>query len=226
MASRLIMKYLIALIPLVASCCTSTHPTLPPSTPRKVVLVHGFLDSGISFTPLAVSLRKQGFDCYIPRLKPCDGRGGLEPLAKRLKTDIDAHFGPNTPIQIVGFSMGGLVSRYYLQDLDGAKRCTTLITVATPHHGTQTAWLYPSKGCQQMRPNSSFLAQLQKSENSLKPINLVAFRTNLDLVVLPHDSAIWNAAHNFEYSAPLHQFLLYHPKVIQKIHSELSTPRS
>ncbi|MEX1049058.1 MAG: hypothetical protein WED15_06000, partial [Akkermansiaceae bacterium] len=48
-----------------------------------------------------------------------------------LKADIDAQFGTSEPISIVAFSMGGLVSRHYLQQLGGAARCDKLITISS-----------------------------------------------------------------------------------------------
>ena len=88
----------------------------------KVVLVHGFLDTGWVFRRMKLRLECQGAVCLVPRLRPNDGRGGLEALASNLKRDVDAAFGPSAKIRIVAFSMGGLVSRHYLQVLGGAGR--------------------------------------------------------------------------------------------------------
>jgi triacylglycerol lipase len=130
----------------------------------KVVLVHGFLDTGWVFRRMKLRLERQGAVCLVPRLRPNDGRGGLEALALNLKRDIDDAFGPSAKIRIVAFSMGGLVARHYLQILGGAVRCEKLFTISSPHQGTQSAWLYPGKGARDMRPGSDFLHQLQSTE--------------------------------------------------------------
>jgi triacylglycerol lipase len=115
----------------------------------RVVLVHGFLENGATFRTLKKRLEQQNIQCFVPKMRPSDGRGGLEGLAKRLKQDIEAAYGTEQPISIIAFSMGGLVSRYYLQNLDGAARCNKLFTISSPHQGTGAAWCYPTKGAEQ-----------------------------------------------------------------------------
>lgn len=214
------MKRLICFTTLLASCCPTVQP--PTAHVRKVVLVHGFLETGTSFNPLKRRLERRGIQCIVPKLRPCDGRGGLEPIAEALKQEIDQSFGPNEPIDIVAFSMGGLVSRYYLQELGGASRCRSLTTLASPHHGTQTAWLYPSKGAIQMRPGSEFLSTLDQSEAALGKMPVVSYRSRLDLVILPSASSIWERAENIEHPSLLHPFLLTSPTVMRDIERRLT----
>jgi triacylglycerol lipase len=123
---------------LAGTSCTVNPPAAPPRV-KRVVLVHGFLETGSAFKTLKKRLEKRGFECYVPRLKPSDGRGGLENVAARLKQDIDTKFGPKEPINVVAFSMGGIVSREYLQHLGGAARCENFVTISSPHHGTKAA---------------------------------------------------------------------------------------
>ncbi len=202
-----------------ATSCASP-PAVSPRV-QRVVLVHGFLETGSNFKTLQRRLEKRGFMCYAPRLKNSDGRGGLEGLAIRLKQDIDARFGPSQPISIVGFSMGGLVSREYLQHLGGADRCENFITVSSPHHGTQAAWLYPTLGAEQMRPGSSFLTGLRATQDRLGKIPVTSYRTPLDLVILPPTSSVWERAENLEFPVILHPLMLSSDRVLTDIESRL-----
>jgi triacylglycerol lipase len=115
----------------------------------RVVLVHGFLETGSAFRGMKKHLRGLGYECFVPRLRPCDARDGLEKLSQRLKQEIDTEFGPEQKFSIIAFSMGGLVSRHYLQELGGAGRCERLFTISSPHHGTHAAWCYPGEGARQ-----------------------------------------------------------------------------
>ena len=196
---------------------TTTAPAPAGAAVRKVVLVHGFLDRGSVFRLLRRHLEAQGVHCLVPELNPSDGRGGLESLARQLKADIDAQYGPDEPISIVAFSMGGLVSRHYLQSLGGAARCERLFTVASPHHGTWAAWLYPSQGAGEMRPGSGFLTDLGKTENRLGGMDVVSYRTPLDLIILPSTSSVWDRAENIAHPALLHPLMLHSPAVIEDI---------
>lgn len=205
----------------VAAHSALAAPTQPPAAPQRVVLVHGFMETGTSFNVLRKRLEKRGVECFIPRLQPGDGRGGLENIAARLKLDIDARFGTREPISIVAFSMGGLVSRYYLQNLGGAARCENLITIASPHNGTEVARLYPSRGAEQMRPNSQFLADLHATQIKLGKMPVVSYRTPLDLVILPAASSVWDRAENLSIPVLLHPLMLSSHCVLTDIERRL-----
>ena len=97
----------------------------------RVALVHGILDTGKVFGPLAEYLTGRGSECATPSLTPNDGRNGLESLAVQLCGAIDSAWGPDVPIDLIGFSMGGLIARYYLQELGGYRR--TGVSSPSPH---------------------------------------------------------------------------------------------
>lgn len=187
----------------------------------KVVLVHGFLDKGWVFRRMRSGLERQGATCFVPRLRPNDGRGGLARLAANLKRDIDDAFGPDEKIRIVAFSMGGLVSRHYLQLLDGAARCEKLFTISSPHHGTQSAWLYPTQGARDMRPGSAFLRRLQATEPKLRGVQLVSYRTPMDLMILPAESSVWEPALNLDFPVLLHPLMLSDPDVLGDVEQRI-----
>ncbi len=211
---------LFAFLCLAAPACTPAPPPASPRVPR-VVLVHGFLENGSTYKMLRTRLEKRGFECLVPRLKHTDGRGGLANLAVHLKQDIDAKFGPEQPISIVAFSMGGLVSRHYLQELGGAARCENLITVSSPHHGTKAAYLYPSQGAGEMRPGSPFLASLRGSQHRLGKMPVASYRTPMDLIILPPDSSVWDRAENYKYPVMLHPLMLTSGPVLNDIEQRL-----
>lgn len=188
---------------------------------RQAVLVHGFGENGSSFKQMKKRLEGYGIRCYVPRLKPADGRGGLEKLALGLKRDIDHEFGPDSRLAVVAFSMGGIVSRYYLQELGGAARCDTFITISSPHHGTQMARLYPSQGAAEMRPDSPFLTKLEASQGRLGEMPVVSYRTRLDLIIVPPASSVWGRAENLEYPVVLHPLMLSSWRVIGDIERRL-----
>jgi triacylglycerol lipase len=205
------------------SCAEKSAPTASAPV-RRVVLVHGFMDTGSIFKPLKNRLESRGCECYAPQMNPSDGRGGLEKLAVRLKQDIDKKFGPTAPVSIVAFSMGGIVTRQYLQNLGGAARCENLITISSPHHGSKVASLYPSKGSQEMRPGSRFLAELQKSEDKLGKIPITSYRTPMDLMIFPSSSSIWERAENIAYPVLLHPLMLTSDLVLSDIENRLGKP--
>ena len=194
----------------------------PDFTPvGRVVLVHGFLENGSAFKHIKARLEKQKIQCLVPRMRPCDGQGGLDKLAEGLKSDIDAAFGKDERFSIVSFSMGGTVSRYYLQKLGGADRCDKFFTISSPHNGTHAASIYPSRGAAQMRRGSQFLADLQATEAKLGDMPVVSYRTPMDLIILPASSSDWKRAVNLSFPVLMHPLMLSSPSVLDDLERRL-----
>ena len=80
-----------------------------------VVMVHGFAESGRRFRRMRGVLEAAGHACYVPKLSPRDGRLGIEDLSRKLADFVNAAVPAEGPIALVGFSMGALVARHYLQ---------------------------------------------------------------------------------------------------------------
>ena len=118
----------------------------------NIVLVHGFISTGKIFLLMRKRFEENGFKCFTPTLKPTDAKHGLEDLGKKLRNEINYKLGNDSKFSLVGFSMGGIICRYYLQELDGIQRVNQFITISTPHHGSYLAYLYPGKGMKQLRP--------------------------------------------------------------------------
>jgi triacylglycerol lipase len=190
---------------------------------QRVVFVHGIFEEGKSFVWMKKKFEAQGCECMVPSLKPADARSGLETLAEQLKREVDAKWGADSQIHIVAHSMGGLVSRYYLQELGGHQRCVTFTTLATPHHGTLAAHLYPGKGAFQMRPGSEFLKKLEDGQNRLKHVSVASYRTPFDLIILPSTSSEWNIAENRVVWAPAHPLVMHTPRVQKEILQNIQT---
>ena len=196
-----------------------------PAAPLgRVVLVHGFLETGSAFRSMKRHLHDMGYECLVPRLRPCDARDGLEQLSLSLKREIDNRFGEDQKFSIIAFSMGGLVSRHYLQELGGAARCERLFTISSPHHGTHAAWCYPGEGARQMRPGSEFLEKLSRSESALGDMPVVSYRTPMDLIILPAVSSVWQRAENLEFPVLLHPLMLDSKSVLDDIGRRLAPP--
>lgn len=199
---------------LLGSCTLYGNPVQTPTfTPaRPVILVHGWADTFIKLRPMAAYLRNRGWTAYTPTLKPGTASGGLEPLATQLEAFIDKNCGPDQPVDLVGFSMGGIISRYYIQRLGGARRVRNFITISSPHHGTWMAYFAGGRGAREMRPNSAFLNDLNQNTDTLRQMRFTSIWTPLDLTIVPPVSSrmgfgkedlIWMPAHPLMVWTPL-----------------------
>jgi triacylglycerol lipase len=156
---------------------------------NPVLLIHGILRTNSVFNAMSNHLTNQGWEVHRFDLKPNDGTVGLDKLALQIENYVGNNLPPNKPFDLVGFSMGGLVSRYYLQKLGGINQVQRFISISSPHNGTLMAHLLPFIGCQQMRPNSSFLTELNQEVHLLNKIKFTSIWTPFDLMILPANSS-------------------------------------
>jgi pimeloyl-ACP methyl ester carboxylesterase len=77
--------------------------------------------------------------------------------AGRLKAFIDPrlhtwrkHTSPDAKVILLAHSMGGLVSRYYIECLDGWHDCRALVTFGTPYRGSLSALDFLANGYKQL----------------------------------------------------------------------------
>ncbi len=189
--------------------------------PLNLVLVHGLFDSSSVMKPLRLALETQGFRMFAPDLLPCDGSASIATLAAELRQFIQKHLAEDDTFSIVAFSMGGLVSRYYLQCLNGISRTQTLITLGTPHNGSALAFFRTGEGFRELRQGSLLLRTLKETEDSLRSLYPLSIYTPFDLMIVPYTSSIWRVAKNVSVALPIHCSLLSSPKVHGLIFSHL-----
>lgn len=117
--------------------------------PKKptIILVSGFAASHRTLSVIRRRFLKDGFNVIVLSMdwqKFSDSIRGLYRMAEELSTavlQIKKMGIRKTATYLVGHSAGGLVARYYVQQLGGYHYCDALITLGTPHKGTWLAVL-------------------------------------------------------------------------------------
>jgi triacylglycerol lipase len=187
----------------------------------KVVLVHGFLDTGRIMESMARHLDGDGHHCLVPSLRPNDGRDGLPAMARQLQDFLEGELEEGERFALVGFSMGTLISRYYLQELDGHRRVEAFFSISGPHDGTWTAYLYPGEGVRQMRPGSSFLRSLDNSSHPLESLPVTCYWTPFDLMIIPADSCRWSRGEEVRIPSLVHRWMVSDRRLLQDLSERL-----
>jgi triacylglycerol lipase len=175
---------------------------------NQVVLVHGINDTGAVFDKMATFLRNEGWLVYTLDLIPNNGDVGLDKLAQQLAQYIATTFPKEQAIDIVAFSMGGIVSRYYIQRLGGIKQVQRFITISSPHNGTVVAYASQRPGCVQMRPDNLFLKDLNSDASILKQLNFTSIWTPYDLMIVPAKSSQMPFGREVIVPALIHPWML------------------
>lgn len=191
----------------------SRHRTPRCSQRRTLVLVHGLGANRSSFGPLQIYLRLRGFQDQLAF--GYRSQGSIEGLALQLKRAIDAQV-KGGRVDMVTHSMGGLVSRFYLQHLGGARRVDRLITLGTPHHGTHAATFVPSALVRQLEPGSSFLRHLNGSPPP-EWLRITSFAAGRDVLVQPIESALCPFGEGHTFDDLGHLGLLFSPRVFAAV---------
>ena len=190
---------------------------------NPVLLVHGLYDTVAKFKELSAYLDQLGWSVHRINLKPNDGSAPLNDLAKQVAGYVDRTFESGQIIDLLGFSMGGLVTRYYLQRLGGVERVKRYITISAPNNGTLTAYSLPLKGITQMRINSSFLQDLnQDYDQYLSQIQVTNLWTPYDLMILPAHSSKMGIGREISVPVAVHAWMPIDRRVMKMIASALS----
>jgi triacylglycerol lipase len=125
------------------------------------LFVHGDAGTEHIWGPLRSALAEAGFDCLVA-LRYNAFRTDIHQIADHLVDralwSMDA-CGASS-VHLVGHSLGGLVIRDAVQQRGLAGLARTAVTIATPHAGAALARCVPGPAARQMRPGSTFLAEL------------------------------------------------------------------
>ncbi len=200
----------------------TVHSVAQTPSRNPVVLVHGIWNTAEIFSVLKPYLEAQGWSVYALSMQPNNGDAPLEALAEQVAGFVDKSIGAQQPFDLVGFSMGGLVSRYYVQRLGGLKRVQRLVTVSAPHQGTALGLFSDRLGVRQMRPGSPFLQALNRDLHLLKTLQFVSLWTPFDLLILPPWSSQLKVGQSRRLSVSSHNRMICDSQGLREIARSLS----
>lgn len=162
-----------------------------------VVLVPGFGGGTTALQVLAAALEAAGRDTTIVPATG-DDTGDLRDQAATLDRTVDDVLKSSgaPSVDVVGFSAGGVVARLWARDDGGASKARRIVTLGSPHHGTDVASLASAflgsgcpEACQQLRPDSDLLTALNDGDETPAGPVWTAIWSNTDETVTPPTSA-------------------------------------
>ena len=155
---------------------------------NPIILIHGLWNTSSIFSSIITKLDDIGIEYFAPTLKHSYGMTSIIDLTNILNELILEKYGLEKELDILGFSMGGIIGRYWIQKFNGYKRTRRFISIGAPHKGTLVAQLvpkYPFRGISEMKINSKFLRKLANSDFLLDDVECINFFTYWDLMVFP-----------------------------------------
>ena len=190
---------------------------------RPVVLLHGFGMRGLTMYPVARRLRRRGRTVFLftywPPSKP------IEAFADQFHHYIEALCVEEglAEFDAVGYSMGGIVLLQYLLEHREDHRVRRVMTVGTPHGGTELFRFSMLAPARQLRPGGEFLERLK--EAGIPPgVEATAIGSDFDQFVIPNRNARWDQSgvENHIVTGVGHTRLLFHNKTFRLIEEALT----
>jgi triacylglycerol esterase/lipase EstA (alpha/beta hydrolase family) len=190
--------------------------------PYPVVLVEGtFASMYNSFGALAPDLADNGYCVYAfnyGQTLPFTGfyaMGSIAASAGELSSEVDAvlAYTGASKVDLVGWSQGGMMPRYYINDLGGAAKVNMLVGLAPSNYGTNLDGLVnllaglgllglatgllslTCAACTEQLAGSAFLAALNRVP-TVPSVRYVVIETTHDEVVTPYTNAFLPPAPN------------------------------
>jgi len=184
-----------------------------------VLMVHGYGANGGFWVHLAAQLEAQGFSHATVDLEPVFG--DIEDFAQQLERAVQAlrAASGSEKVIIVAHSMGGLVARAWLRRF-GADHAARIITLGTPHFGTDLAHMGPGDNARQMRRDGEWLAQLDAADRAQRRL-ITSIYSWHDNIIAPQNSCHLPGAHNIALPGIGHVAMGRHPDIAKHILAEI-----
>ncbi|MBK7355504.1 alpha/beta fold hydrolase [Propionivibrio sp.] len=183
---------------------------LPPNGKRPpVLLIHGYGCSRAAWWWQRRGLEQAGWTVATISLEPIytDIENYVDAVARRVDDVLAATGAPQ--MIVVGHSMGGLVARAYLRK-HGVAKTIRLITLGTPHLGSELARVGIGENARQMTPGNAWLAALASEEPSVDTVNIFSSHDNF---VTPTSNLLLPRARQQPIDGLGHLSMLYSPRV-------------
>ena len=224
---------LAVVVPHLASSTPHLDPVAQDAQP-PVLLVPGYGGGTAGLDVLAAALRREGRDVTVVHLAG-DGTGDLRVQARVVQTAVRRVLAAGAPsVDLVGYSAGGITVRLWVQTYDGASVARRIVTLGSPHHGTDLASLgvdlAPSScpvACHQLATDSDLIRQLDRGDETPAGPVWVSIWTTDDHVSTPPETARLDGALDFSVQQVCpgarvsHGQLPVSPTVIAMVEAEL-----
>lgn len=194
---------------------------------RPLVLVHGLWDTPRLFRRLVQAL-DPAWDrpLLIPHLPHGLGVVPLRQLAAQLDQHVRDRFGDTQELDLLGFSMGGVIARIWLQEGNGAARVRRFFSVGSPQNGTLAALPLPRAvlaGAADMKVGSALIRDLNRDPSALAQICCRSYYCSWDLMVCPGWRAVLPTGSTHRLPVWTHQQLIAHPQALAQLKRDLET---
>lgn len=181
---------------LTAAVGVSAASAEPTATHDPIVFVHGYTGNATNWDTMVGRFRADGWtDAELTR-KTYSSTTSNKTVATAVAAEVDRVLAATgaTKVDIVTHSMGGLSSRWFLKSLGGTAKVDDWVSLGGPNHGSGFAWFCGSTPCVEMRPNSTFLRDLNATDETPGAVNYGTWASPCDELVSVSSTRLVGAA--------------------------------
>jgi len=184
-------------------------PPPPAITHDPILFIHGWNASSATWNTMVANFKAAGYiDAEIANWS-YNYRSSNAATASLIKQKVDSILAATgaTKVDIITHSMGTLSARYYTRNLGGDLKVDALVSLGGANHGTSTAYFCFDISCAEMRPNSTFLTNLNSVDETWGDPRYATWATPCDEVINPRSSVALIGAMNTETLCMSHSAL-------------------
>ncbi|GAA2366166.1 lipase [Catellatospora methionotrophica] len=205
---------------LVAAAALVVAPAAPANaaTSTPVIFVHGFIGNSSNWTTALSVFRAGGFTRLYTYDYNWAGSNQISAAGLRDKVNqVKAQTGASK-VAIVNHSMGGLVTRWYLEEMGGSANVSHVASIAGANHGTTYAGAcLINVSCIEMYPGSLFLLDLADGDETPGTAKYRTWYSACDGIIIPYTSTRLDGATNTNVLCETHLGFLTNTSVLTQI---------
>lgn len=180
-----------------------------------ILFVHGWSESSSLWTTMIGKFEKDGWTKAELNNWSYNTKQSNITTAKEVATKVTEIKNKTgaAKVNLITHSMGALSTRYYIKNLGGESTIEDWVSLGGPNHGTTTANFCFEVSCEEMRPNSKFLNELNAGDETPGAVHYATWWSPCDEIINPHESVILTGATNTETECISHVALTTNEKV-------------
>jgi triacylglycerol lipase len=204
----MVTRRLATLVAAIAVCIAAAVPA-SASAQDPILFVHGYVESASLWNTMIANFEKDGYPKSYLSAYSYNTSQSNKIDAEEVKTKVEALL-KNTgaaKVDIVAHSMGSLNSRYYIKNLGGEAKVDDWVSLGGPNHGTETANFCFSASCVEMRVGSTFLKELNATDETPGAVSYGTWWSPCDEIINPDSSVALSGATNTKTACISHTAL-------------------
>lgn len=176
---------------------------------HPILFVHGWNSSGSVWNTMIANFKANGWTAAQLVSWSYNTSQSNATTAQQIRTKVDSIILATgaTKVDVITHSMGGLSSRYYAKNLGGDARIDAWVSLGGPNHGTTTAYGCAQTSCVEMRPGSTFLKNLNATDETPGAPRYATWWSACDVVIEPDNSTPLIGATNTQTACLSHSAL-------------------